>query len=305
MKNQQVAIQYLILLPGFYSNIVYLPYIVDFVKIRKLISAYKTKLLGQKNATERVMLGEVAVTVTEGAINKKADKDDAWWYAMAQRYGKIYDVGANVGYSTMLACLNDMDKTVLLADPNPMALEVARQNLERNGMGNCKSYVNAFVGEQRGNQVKFYTLGTGSAGSMFGSHADSAKAVNAWYMVDTTTLDDIVAETGIVPQLVKIDVEAAESHVLNGAQALARQQTAIFLVEMHAPPEMPMLKNAGLVLDWCTANSYQAYYMKEHTLLTSPEQIAHRGRCHLLLLPSRMPYPEYLEAIGEGDEIRW
>lgn len=275
------------------------------MNIRKLISAYKTKLLGQKKSIEQVSLGGKVLTVAAGTINKKADKDDAWWYALSQRYDLIYDIGANVGYSTILACLKDTDKTVLLADPNPMAVDVARQNLERNGMELNKHYINAFAGEQKGEQVKFYTLGTGSAGSMFGSHADSAKAVNAWYMVDTTTLDDMVAETGIVPQLVKIDVEAAESYVLNGAKALARLQQAVFMVEMHAPPEMPMLKNAGLVLDWCKANSYQAYYMKEHTLLTSPEQIAHRGRCHLLLLPSGMPYPEYLKAIEEGGEIGW
>lgn len=261
--------------------------------------------MGQKKSTEQVALGGKVLTVAAGTINKKADKDDAWWYALSRRYDVIYDIGANVGYSTILACLNDTGKTVLLADPNPLALEVARQNLERNGMELNKYYINTFAGEQKGEQIKFYTLGTGSAGSMFGSHADSAKAVNAWYMVDTTTLDDMVAETGIAPQLVKIDVEAAESYVLAGATVLASQQQAIFMVEMHAPPEMPMLKNAGLVLDWCTANSYQAYYMKEHTMLASPEQVAHRGRCHLLLLPSAMPYPEYLKAIGEGDEIRW
>ncbi len=262
-------------------------------------------MLGRKPGIEDVILGSRKVTAFIGTINKKADKDDAWWYALSQKYEIIFDIGANVGYSSILACLNEHNKTVLLADPNPLALEHARQNLERNGMGLNKSYTNAFVGEQKGGQVKFYTLGTGSAGSMFGSHADSAKAVNAWYMVDTTTLDDIVAETGIVPQLVKIDVEAAESYVLKGATELAQKQQSVFMVEMHAPPEMPMLKNAGLVLDWCTANNYSAYYMKEHRLLESPEQIAHRGRCHLLLLPADMPYPEYLKAIGEGDEVIW
>ncbi len=275
------------------------------MKIRKLISAYKTKLFGQRPGFERVTLLGRELTATVGAINKKADKDDAWWYALSARYDIIFDIGANVGYSSILACLKNSSKSILLADPNPLALEQAKHNLERNGMGENKRYINAFAGERKGEKVKFYTLGTGSAGSMFGSHADSAKAVNAWYMVDTTTLDDIVTETGIVPQLVKIDVEAAESYVLNGATALAKQQAAVFMVEMHAPPEMPMLKNAGLVLDWCNVHNYRAYYMKEHNLLENPGQIAHRGRCHLLLLPAGTPYPEYLKEIKEGDEIKW
>lgn len=245
------------------------------------------------------------MTLSAGTVNKKNDKDDAWWYALASRYEIIFDIGANVGYSSILACVKNSNKTILLADPNPLALVQAKDNLDHNGMGANKRYVNAFVGERKGEQVKFYTLGTGSAGSMFGSHADSARAVNAWYMVDTTTLDDILTETGISPQLVKIDVEAAESYVLRGAVKLAQQQQAVFMVEMHAPPEMPMLKNAGLVLDWCVANDYHAYYMKEHQPLNDAQLIAHRGRCHLLLLPQGQPYPEYLKEIQEGDEIEW
>lgn len=261
-------------------------------------------MLGQKTVYETVGLLGKSLTVSAGTINKKADKDDAWWYALAQRYDMIYDIGANVGFSTILAAIQYPDKHILLADPNPLALKQAAENLERNGMGVNKIYINAFVGDKKGAEVKFYTLGTGSAGSMFGSHADSAKAVNAHYMVPTTTLDDLVAETGLIPGLVKIDVEAAESYVLQGATQLAAKQQAVIMVEMHGPQEMPMMKNAGLVLDWCKANRYGAYYMKEHTPLHSAEQIAHRGRCHLLLLPAGMNYPEYLKGISEGDELR-
>lgn len=273
------------------------------MNFRKLLSAYKTKLLGQSIRWETVELLDKSLTVTQGCINKKADKDDAWWYALAQRHDKIFDIGANVGYSTILATLHAPDKQVLLADPNPEALALAQENLERNGLDKNKAYVNAFVGERAGEQLKFYTLGTGSAGSMYGSHADSAKSVNAHYIVNTNTLDRIVQEQGWTPTLVKIDVEAAESYVLNGAVQLTDLKQVVFMVEMHAPPEMPMLKNAGLVLDWCTRHHYVAYYMKEYVQLTDSQQIAHRGRCHLLLLPEGMDYPEYLRDIAEGSEL--
>ncbi len=278
-------------------------YIIDFVKIRKLLSAYKTKLLGRKQQLETVKLCGMTLTVAAGTIPKKTDKDDAWWYILCQRYDVIFDIGSNVGYSSILAAINMPGKKILLADPNPLALDVARHNLERNGMGAGKEYINAFAGALKGESVKFYTLGTGSAGSMFGSHAESARKVNAYYMVATTTLDDMVADTGLWPTLVKIDVEAAESFVLQGAVKLAARQEAVFMVEMHGPAEMPMEQNAGLVLDWCKANSYQAWYMKEQALLQSATQIAHRGRCHLLLLPKGMDYPEYLKRIKEGDGL--
>jgi len=261
------------------------------------------KLLGSRTKFEEVGLGGRVLTVSVGCINKKTDKDDAWWYALACKYDNIYDIGANVGYSSLMATLQIPDKRILLADPNPLALKLAKENLERNNLSVNKTYVNAFAGAQKGEQVKFYTLGAGSAGSMFGSHADSAKAVNAFYMVDTTTLDDMVAEAGWMPELVKIDVEAAESYVLAGAKELAAKQNTVFMVEMHAPPEMPMVKNANLILDWCSENRYTAYYLKEHAVLHSAEQIAHRGRCHLLLLPEGMEYPDYLKEISEGDDV--
>lgn len=261
------------------------------------------KWLGGNSPLVSAQLAGKTLTIRRGTIPEKADKDDAWWAALSNRYDKIFDIGANVGYATLLATINDTDKTVVLADPNPKALEIAKENLESNGLGGNKTYINTFVGNENGKQVKFYTLGTGSAGSMYGSHADSAKAVNAYTMVNTTTLDDIVTDTGIIPELVKIDVEAAESYVLQGATKLAAKQSAIFMVEMHGPEEMPMIKNAGLVLDWCTINSYTAWYMKEHTQLMNAEQISHRGRCHLLLLPQGIAYPDYLKEIEEGESL--
>lgn len=278
-------------------------YIIDFVKLRKLISAYKTKLFGQRLQQETVTLLGKTLTVSAGAIPQKADKDTAWWYALCSHYHVIYDIGSNVGYSSILACMHEPGRTILLADPNPQALGMARQNLEQNGMGAGKHYVNAFFSDKKGDTVKFYSLGAGAAGSMFGSNADSARAVNAFTDVSTTTIDEVVKETGLVPDLVKVDVEAAESLVLNGALELAVNQNVVFFVEMHGPEEMPMEKNAGLILDWCARAGYNAWYLKECFRLVEPKQIGHRGRCHLLLLPEGTEYPEYLKGINEGDGV--
>ncbi len=243
------------------------------------------------------------MTLSSGIVNKKADKDDAWWYALSNKHENIYDIGANVGYSAILATINKPEKRILLIDPNKDAIALAKTNLEINGLGTNKEYMTAFISDNTGAHVKFFTLGAGSAGSMFGSHADSASKVNAYSMVETIRLDDVVAMTGFAPELIKVDVEAAESFVLAGAANLAKQQNTTFLIEMHGPDEMPMAKNAQLILNWCNENNYKAYYMKEHKQLTEAEQIAHRGRCHLLLLPKSQAYPDYLKDIDEGDAL--
>ncbi len=273
------------------------------MKFLKLIRAYRQKWFAPAlSITQQSILGRPLLLCT-GTVPPKADKDDAWFYALAKHHARIFDIGCNVGYSALLACLHDANKTIVLADPNAAALQHAKGNLDRNGFSYNKSFVCAFVGEAPGGNVRFYTLGAGAAGSYYGSHAESAKAVNAYSTVSTTSIDKIAEETGIIPDLVKIDVEAAEAMTLRGATVLASKQKTKFLVEMHGPAEMPMEKNAVLVLQWCAEVEYDAYYMAQHALMQTPDTIADRGRCHLLLLPKGTAYPDYLKAIKENDPL--
>ena len=60
---------------------------------------------------------------------------------------------------------------------------------------------------------------------MFSGHAETAKAVNSYYFVSQMTIDTIVDKVKVVPDLIKIDVEGAESLALEGAVCLAEKQT--------------------------------------------------------------------------------
>jgi hypothetical protein len=101
----------------------------------------------------------------------------------------------------------------------------------------------------------------------------------------------------------KIDVEGAESKVLEGAKKLASIQKTWFMVEMHSPPELPMVENARLVLEWAGKTGYAVWYMRDACQLTTPELIAKRGRCHLLLLPMHTTYPDVLKKIPQGAPV--
>ncbi|HKD19809.1 MAG TPA: FkbM family methyltransferase, partial [Thermoanaerobaculia bacterium] len=118
----------------------------------------------------------------------------------------------------------------------------------------------------------------------------------------TTTLDELVSALKIEPDLVKIDVEGAERLVLEGARELAHRGNVTFIVEMHSNPELSMAANGRAVLDWCQRMSYEAWYMTEPQKVTTPDVFAHRGRCHLLLIPRGLPYPDCLVGIKQqGD----
>lgn len=235
-----------------------------------------------------------------GTVRRQPDYDDAWWVALCREARQIFDLGANVGYTALLALLAGFPDRILLADPNPEALARAAYNLAVNGLIAPCCFHGVFVDEQANSQVRFYTLGVGAAGSTYPGQAESAAARDNWTWVETTTVDVLVQACGWIPDLVKIDVEGAEARVLAGAGQLATSRQTRFLVEMHSLPEWPMALNAQRILDWCREQDYRAWYCAEATELPDAVHIAHRGKCHLLLQPADWTYPDKLKSITQG-----
>ncbi len=244
-------------------------------------------------------LGHEIKTV-KGTIRPKADQDDAWFFYLVKNSERIFDIGANIGYTGIISALQENTKQILLVDPNPEALAIAAKNLILNNLGSkCRFYA-AFVSDRAGDKVKFYTVGSGAAGSMFRGHAETAAALNRYHLVETVTVDFLSEYLEWTPDLVKIDVEGAESFVLEGARQIAAYQKTIFMVEMHSPPELPMRENATKIIQWCNSVGYTPWYMKEKRILTHADHIAHRGKCHLLLQPKDWKYPHFLKDVEQG-----
>lgn len=230
--------------------------------------------------------------VREGTVRPSPDYDDAWLFCAAAEARTIFDIGCNIGQSAMIEMVAGPPKLLVLVDANREALTTAVENCCRNGFESEVRALCAFVSDVSGENLRFYTTQLGAAGSKFQGHAKTAAKRGASRMVNTTTLD-LLAERFGAPDLVKVDVEGAEAEVLKGAAGLARTVGPRFLVEVHSPPELPMIKNATQILEWCRRSQYSAFYLAGHEALADPKQLAHRGRCHLLLQPAGSPWPAW------------
>lgn len=268
-----------------------------FRKLKKVLAFYYSN----KKIYHESKLCGIELKTLPNTIRKKTDKDDAWYFALLQNHATIFDLGCNIGYTSLLAAIQPNNKKIVLVDPNPEALAKAAQNMIVNGFGFKSTFISAFVGNEVGKKVKFYTVGSGEAGSMYASHAETASAVNSFYEVEEITIDALVASVNLTPDLVKIDVEGAESLALEGVKSLAEKQTTKFFIEMHALKERSMRENAALIIDWCNKNHYKAFYLSNKKELIAADMIATRGKCHLLLVPFKEPFPDYLSSIKEGD----
>lgn len=254
-------------------------------------------------AVVHVQLIKHHLLVREGTIRITPDYDDAWLIACALHAEIIFDVGANVGYDALLALLAGKTQQVILVEANAEALSIAAENLIRNHLSTGARFVTAFADAQDDHEIEFWTVGTGAAGSIYRGHAVTAARTGQSIRVPTLTLDTLAERFGLIPNLIKIDVEGAEQRVLRGCQQCIAMQRTRLLVEMHSNPELSMLNNAISVLDWCKNTGYRAWYLAEGVLLEHPEQIAHRGRCHLLLQPAAWPYPEWLRDLPQSSAL--
>ena len=115
--------------------------------------------------------------VRQGTIRRPSDLDDAWFLALAQHSERIFDIGANVGYTALLASLSAQLELIILVDANPNALAVAAENLIRNYLEAKARFLCAFVGGEQGREVRFWTYDTAAAGSMYRSPVQAHRSL--------------------------------------------------------------------------------------------------------------------------------
>jgi len=142
----------------------------------------------------------------------------------------VYDIGANVGFYTLLASeLVKSKGSVIAFEPLPDNIHYLKKHIEMNKCQNVKIFetgVADFTGES------FFATNS--------SRCEGSIAAAGPLRVNIIKLDDLVARDEIpVPDYIKIDVEGAELKVLKGAEnILSKSSPVIFLAthgqEIHA-----------------------------------------------------------------------
>lgn len=132
----------------------------------------------------------------------------------------LFDVGAHVGYYTLLGARLVGDRGRVLAfEPDPRNASFLRGHVRVNRAANV-TVIQAAAGDTEGS-VRF-AAGTGSGTG----HVSEAGGME----VRICRLDDVAAAQDALPTHLKIDVEGAELDVLKGAkQTLAAARPTIFL----------------------------------------------------------------------------
>lgn len=172
------------------------------------------------------------------------------------RPGQVFfDVGANIGYYTLIAA--KAGARVVAFEPNP----VVREILERNVAGEALAGVAV--------DPRIVAIGNQQLRLVVPDGFDEGSYARASELGDTdgtVSIDQYVEETGTAPTVIKCDAEGRDTDVLSGAlESLARAKPVV--VFEFQPPKIEALSATGpdQLFSRLQAIGYTPYLFRGHS----------------------------------------
>ena len=163
------------------------------------------------------------------------ERETSQWIISNLRFGDcFYDVGANVGYFSLLGSTLVGDKGQVIAfEPVSSSVTALRNQISANSISNIGVLRVALADTAGTGEIVVEGIPANSHLTACAiSHADSQP--EAVEVVGIDTLDQSTARVGVHPNVIKIDVEGAEYQVLLGADELLGRRETRLLIATHS-----------------------------------------------------------------------
>ncbi|MCB0722571.1 MAG: FkbM family methyltransferase [Ignavibacteriae bacterium] len=170
----------------------------------------------------------------------------------------VADVGANIGYQTVLFAL--LSKKVYAFEPNGEALELLQKNLE---MNNVNADIVPFAVSDINGSLNLNYFQSGSAYSsilpkdVMGNESSKSETVKS------ITLDDFFHDK-LKPTFIKIDIEGLEKKALEGAKEILKTKPVLF-IEIN-----PEFTNVMEMVKWIEGFGYSSKKISRINYLFQP-----------------------------------
>lgn len=181
----------------------------------------------------------------------------------------VYDVGANIGYiSLLLAHAARPNGQVFAFEALPANVERIRRNIALNGLENQITLVPQAVADQ-GGELTFYVHESVGMGKVAGSAGRPQEQYQAEITVKTLSLDEFVYQQGNpAPDVVKMDIEGGEVLALPGMQRILLEHHPLLLLELHGP------ESEKVAWQTLTEAGYSLYEMQNgYPRIENPQQL--------------------------------
>lgn len=180
----------------------------------------------------------------------------------------LVDVGAHLGYfSALFASAPGHEAHAIELDPANFAY-LSRGLADTQGIAGTVTPVHLGLADQDGEVV----LDSSKASPMASLAGAGDAATGAGRPVRITTLDRFCRELGLVPDVVKIDVEGYERDVWRGGQAILAAARPVVIIEIHTPVLQERGIDIAAFFEEIRAMGYRTYSWADHRA-ASPEQL--------------------------------
>lgn len=164
----------------------------------------------------------------------------------------MYDIGAHIGIHAM-PCAR-AGARVIAFEADPENAERLIRHADRNSLQDRLRVVPAAVWSTGRSGIDFRRGEPRSRGGVCWQNQRPVLASGEMLHVRAWSLDDFVADGEPVPDIIKIDVEGAESEVLKGASHILQNHHPALLVEVHTASEYEavqgILNRASYTMTW-------------------------------------------------------
>ena len=163
--------------------------------------------------------------------------DDVWLRDVYYPYTPksedvVFDVGAHMGFFTLKVARQV--KEVIAFEPDPYNFMFLVQNIKYNNLSNVKAF-NYALGERDCDVFLERRYGYGRT---------RVTRINTKIQAEMKTLDTLVKQLGLHPDVIKIDVEGYELQVLKGAKkVLTCFKPNLIIAAYHYPTEPKEIAN--------------------------------------------------------------
>lgn len=258
---------------------------------REAARAVKQAFLGNSQSA----LGGRDFWVLPMARGFREDRDYAMLAALARGRSSTWDVGANLGYTSLLMAsamesAPTAEASLVAFEASELACRAISRHAAMNELDGRIAVVNAVVGERSGEAVDFFWDHASGGASTIEGYLDHRRAITK----TSIALDDYLASRGRPPELIKMDIEGAEASALRGAGTVLREHRPWVVVELHSWQGTSLEENAATILAWLPEVGYEMVYLRTRAVVAEASALAGRGRCHVLLLPEGQAVPDAL-----------
>ena len=203
--------------------------------VRRLVDPFSARLRGREVRIRHGAAAGLLISTEGGTVSYGIGTAEPLIQRTLQRHvragGTFYDIGANVGFFTLVgAQLVGERGHVVAFEPAPATAALLSANVARNGLDRVR-LLDIALGDRTG-EAHFAVMAENQYGRM--AHLDDGSIATVEQIgVRVERLDALVDEGLPPPTIIKMDIEGAETEALRGMETTLREHHPVVLCELH------------------------------------------------------------------------